>query len=180
MAVCNMYFFYFQGSTAISSADLFGHSSDNSGLDITTSDLINRLSFQVCLADLWFLCAIVNKYVLISVFILYKFCNLTHVWSTDKRNIFLLYSEKSMSTFFVVCISTISIWVACSFLSLIFGLLTFQAQQDISSLKNIAGETGKKLSSLASTLITDFQDRILWFYYAICSNLLQYQPISLF
>ncbi|KAA8522052.1 hypothetical protein F0562_012634 [Nyssa sinensis] len=39
--------------------------------------------------------------------------------------------------------------------------LSFQAQQDISSLKNIAGETGKKLSSLASTLITDFQDRVL-------------------
>ncbi|PON48046.1 Arf GTPase activating protein [Parasponia andersonii] len=69
------------GSSAISSADLFGNSTDNSALDITTSDLINRLSFQ--------------------------------------------------------------------------------AQQDISSLKNIAGETGKKLSSLASTLITDFQDRIL-------------------
>ncbi|XP_028802895.1 probable ADP-ribosylation factor GTPase-activating protein AGD8 [Neltuma alba] len=39
--------------------------------------------------------------------------------------------------------------------------LSFQAQQDISSIKNIAGETGKKLSSLASTLITDLQDRIL-------------------
>ncbi|XP_027361024.1 probable ADP-ribosylation factor GTPase-activating protein AGD8 [Abrus precatorius] len=38
--------------------------------------------------------------------------------------------------------------------------LSFQPQ-DISSLKNIAGETGKKLSSLASTLITDLQDRIL-------------------
>ncbi|XP_062073617.1 probable ADP-ribosylation factor GTPase-activating protein AGD8 [Humulus lupulus] len=71
----------FSGSSAISSADLFGNGSDNSALDITTSDLINRISFQ--------------------------------------------------------------------------------AQQDISSLKNIAGETGKKLSSLASTLITDFQDRIL-------------------
>ncbi|KAK6934983.1 Arf GTPase activating protein [Dillenia turbinata] len=40
-------------------------------------------------------------------------------------------------------------------------LQKFSAQQDISSLKNIAGETGKKLSSLANTLITDFQDRIL-------------------
>ncbi|GKV10692.1 hypothetical protein SLEP1_g22020 [Rubroshorea leprosula] len=39
--------------------------------------------------------------------------------------------------------------------------LSFQAQQDISSLKNIAGETGKKLSSLASSLLTDLQDRIL-------------------
>ncbi|CAK7356138.1 unnamed protein product [Dovyalis caffra] len=38
---------------------------------------------------------------------------------------------------------------------------SFQAQQDISSLKNIAGETGKKLSSFASTFITDLQDRIL-------------------
>lgn len=39
--------------------------------------------------------------------------------------------------------------------------LSFQAQQDISSLKNIAGETGKKLGSLASSLMTDLQDRIL-------------------
>ncbi|GMH22596.1 hypothetical protein Nepgr_024439 [Nepenthes gracilis] len=39
--------------------------------------------------------------------------------------------------------------------------LSYQAQQDLSSLRNIAGETGKKLGSLASTLITDLQDRIL-------------------
>lgn len=39
--------------------------------------------------------------------------------------------------------------------------ISFQAQQDISSLKNIAGETGKRLSSLASNLMTDLQDRIL-------------------
>ncbi|KAJ8650507.1 hypothetical protein MRB53_003530 [Persea americana] len=39
--------------------------------------------------------------------------------------------------------------------------ISFQASQDISSIKNIAGETGKKLTSLASSLMTDFQDRIL-------------------
>lgn len=39
--------------------------------------------------------------------------------------------------------------------------LSFQAQQDISSLKNIAGETGKKLGSIASSLMSDLQDRIL-------------------
>lgn len=39
--------------------------------------------------------------------------------------------------------------------------LSFQAQQDLSSLQKIAGETGKKLGSLASTFLTDFQDRIL-------------------
>ncbi|KAG6428414.1 hypothetical protein SASPL_112665 [Salvia splendens] len=39
--------------------------------------------------------------------------------------------------------------------------LSFQAQQDISSLKNIAAESGKKISSLASSLLTDLQDRIL-------------------
>ncbi|KAL2525271.1 putative ADP-ribosylation factor GTPase-activating protein AGD9 [Abeliophyllum distichum] len=39
--------------------------------------------------------------------------------------------------------------------------LSFQAQQDMSSLKNIAGETGKKIGSLASILLTDLQDRIL-------------------
>ncbi|CAH9087645.1 unnamed protein product [Cuscuta europaea] len=71
----------FSGSSSISSADLFGHDDDRLPIDITASDLINRLSFQ--------------------------------------------------------------------------------AQQDISSLKNIAGETGKKLSSLASNLISDLQDRIL-------------------
>lgn len=43
----NMLSFHVQGSTAISSADLFGHSSDDSALDLTASDLINRLSFQV-------------------------------------------------------------------------------------------------------------------------------------
>ncbi|CAL0330838.1 unnamed protein product [Lupinus luteus] len=71
----------FSGSAAISSADLFGDSRNNSSIDITASDLLNRLSFQ--------------------------------------------------------------------------------AQQDISSLKGIAGETGKKLSSLASSFMTDLQDRIL-------------------
>ncbi|KAI7740627.1 hypothetical protein M8C21_009397 [Ambrosia artemisiifolia] len=71
----------FKGSAAISSADLFGHDSDNSNLDLSASDLINRISFQ--------------------------------------------------------------------------------AQQDMSSLKNIAGETGKKLSSIASSLMNDFQDRVL-------------------
>ncbi|KAG5523859.1 hypothetical protein RHGRI_030753 [Rhododendron griersonianum] len=69
------------GSTAISSADLFGSSADDSSLDVAATDLINRLSFQ--------------------------------------------------------------------------------AQQDISSLQKIAGDTGKKLSSLASNFLTDFQDRIL-------------------
>nr|XP_029123423.1 probable ADP-ribosylation factor GTPase-activating protein AGD8 isoform X2 [Elaeis guineensis] len=39
--------------------------------------------------------------------------------------------------------------------------ISFQASQDISSLKNIAGETGKKLTSIASSLLNDIQDRIL-------------------
>ncbi|XP_060207599.1 probable ADP-ribosylation factor GTPase-activating protein AGD9 [Lycium barbarum] len=39
--------------------------------------------------------------------------------------------------------------------------LSFQAQQDMSSIKNIAGETGKRLTSLASNLMSDLQDRIL-------------------
>ncbi|MCL7040551.1 hypothetical protein MKW94_027648 [Papaver nudicaule] len=71
----------FSSSTAISSADLFGHDMDDPRLDLTATELINRLSFQ--------------------------------------------------------------------------------ASQDISSLKNMAGETGKKLSSFASNFITDLQDRIL-------------------
>nr|KJB21080.1 hypothetical protein B456_003G182200 [Gossypium raimondii] len=40
----------FSGSTAISSADLFGHSADGS-IDVAASDLINRLSFQVCFVN---------------------------------------------------------------------------------------------------------------------------------
>ncbi|KAI3940490.1 hypothetical protein MKW98_024897 [Papaver atlanticum] len=71
----------FSSSTAISSADLFGHDMDDPRLDLTATELINRLSFQ--------------------------------------------------------------------------------ASQDISSLKNMAGETGKKLSSFASNLIADLQDRII-------------------
>ncbi|KAL0446368.1 UNVERIFIED_CONTAM: putative ADP-ribosylation factor GTPase-activating protein AGD8 [Sesamum latifolium] len=43
----------------------------------------------------------------------------------------------------------------------IINRLSFQAQQDISSLKNIAGETGKKIGSLASTILSDLQDRML-------------------
>ncbi|XP_020572204.1 probable ADP-ribosylation factor GTPase-activating protein AGD8 [Phalaenopsis equestris] len=39
--------------------------------------------------------------------------------------------------------------------------LSFQASQDISSLKNMAGETSKKLTSLASSLMNDLQERIL-------------------
>ncbi|KAL1200652.1 putative ADP-ribosylation factor GTPase-activating protein AGD8 [Cardamine amara subsp. amara] len=71
----------FSGSTSISSADFYGHDQDDSNIDITASDLINRLSFQ--------------------------------------------------------------------------------AQQDISSLVNIAGETKKKLGTLASGIFSDIQDRML-------------------
>ncbi|KAL6906335.1 hypothetical protein ACP4OV_003936 [Aristida adscensionis] len=71
----------FSGSSSISSADLFGHQPVHSNVDLSASDLINRLSFQ--------------------------------------------------------------------------------ATQDLSSLKNMAGETGKKLTSMASNIITDLQDRIL-------------------
>ncbi|KAG2261840.1 hypothetical protein Bca52824_068919 [Brassica carinata] len=71
----------FSGSAAISSADLFGHGQDDSNIDITASDLINRISFQ--------------------------------------------------------------------------------AQQDVSSLVNIAEETSKKLGSLASGIFSDLQDRML-------------------
>ena len=36
-----------QGSSAISSADLFGHPANNPSVDLSASDLINRISFQV-------------------------------------------------------------------------------------------------------------------------------------
>ncbi|VVB12662.1 unnamed protein product [Arabis nemorensis] len=71
----------FSGSASISSADFFGHDQDDSNIDITASDLINRLSFQ--------------------------------------------------------------------------------AQQDLSSIVNIAGETKKKLGTLASGIFSDLQDRML-------------------
>jgi ADP-ribosylation factor GTPase-activating protein 2/3 len=70
----------FSGSSSISSADLFGRDANDSDLDVSAADLINRISFQ--------------------------------------------------------------------------------ASQDLSSLKNMAGETGKKLTSIASNFITDL-DRIL-------------------
>eukprot|EP00250_Pteridium_aquilinum_P010165 c19189_g1_i1 orf=154-1413(+) len=38
--------------------------------------------------------------------------------------------------------------------------LSFQASQDMSSLKSLAGQTGRKLSTLATNLISDLQDRI--------------------
>lgn len=103
----NLFFISFsQDSSSISSADLFGHSSDRGAIDITASDLINRLSFQV--------------HILLCVFYSVLF-----MWKFRKFDIFV------------------------------------QAQQDISSLKNIAGETGKKLGSIASSLMSDLQDRIL-------------------
>ncbi|XP_020094754.1 probable ADP-ribosylation factor GTPase-activating protein AGD8 isoform X2 [Ananas comosus] len=70
-----------QGSTSISSADLFGHNEDDTRLDAAAANLINRISFK--------------------------------------------------------------------------------ASQDLSLLKDIAEETGKKLTSLASNLFNDLQGRIL-------------------
>ncbi|VVB08182.1 unnamed protein product [Arabis nemorensis] len=71
----------FSGSAAISSSDLFGRGQDDSNIDITASDIINRLSFQ--------------------------------------------------------------------------------AQQDISTLADFAEETKKKLGTLASGIFSDLQDRML-------------------
>ncbi|KAM0876347.1 hypothetical protein ACQ4PT_036204 [Festuca glaucescens] len=39
--------------------------------------------------------------------------------------------------------------------------ISFQATQDLTSLKSMAGETGKKLTSMASNIMSDLQDRIL-------------------
>ena len=94
-----------QGSASISSADFFGHDQDDSNDDITASDLINRLSFQV-------------KYLHIPKSLLSLNSN-----ATDD------------------CL--------------------YQAQQDISSIVNIAGETKKKLGTLASGIFSDLQDRML-------------------
>lgn len=97
-------------------------------LDLTASDLINRLSFQVHLPD---------RRLLFSFF------------CSPFRN------ESSFAFEFNQSFDKLN----CVFDPRVFSV--FQAQQDISSIKNIAGETGKKLSSLASTLMTDLQDRIL-------------------
>ncbi|CAH2046169.1 unnamed protein product [Thlaspi arvense] len=69
------------GSAAISSSDLFGHGQDDSNIDITASDLMNRISFQ--------------------------------------------------------------------------------AEQDMSSLVNIAEETTKRIGNMASSIFSDLQDRML-------------------
>lgn len=72
------------------------------------------------------------------------------------------YQKKILSFFLLLSITiryhfyTVPIRVTAS--AFVFSL---QAQQDISSLQKIAGDTGKKLSSLASNFLTDFQDRIL-------------------
>ena len=60
------------------------------------------------------------------------------------------------------CVIKLSFRIIVNFITGDVGLIfefIYQAQQDISSLKNIAGQTGKKLSSLASSFMTDFQDR---------------------
>lgn len=53
--------FFSQSSTAISSADLFGHDMDDSRLDVTASDLINRISFQVCVGPFSFYVYVLTK-----------------------------------------------------------------------------------------------------------------------
>lgn len=39
-------------------------------------------------------------------------------------------------------------------------VMVIQASQDISALKNMAGETATKFSSIASSFLSDLQDRI--------------------
>jgi len=48
--------------------------------------------------------------------------------------------------------------------------MVVQASQDISALKNMAGETATKFSSIASSFLADLQDRIRW-EYALYSSL---------
>lgn len=131
---------FMQGSKAISSADLFGHDVGDSGLDLTAADLINRISFQVPFVGL----------------LLTQVPTLTLYISTKSRNALIFW---------------VSVWcqillqeLFCLFRKLVFtksATLHFQASQDMPSLKDIAGETGKKLTTLASSLINDLQDRIL-------------------
>lgn len=137
-----------QGSTAISSSDLFGDSTDHSSIDLT-SDLINRLSFQVGFATP----------LLFQVHLYYSWPD----WEIYRNVIFCCPSKCSFFplALFLTQLNYRLLHYFCIDAGWLFPIL-FQAQQDISSLKNIAGETGKKLSSLASTLITDLQDRIVW------------------
>ena len=147
---CLSFYCYFQGSNSISSADLFGHDMDNSSVDLT-ADIINRLSFQVGLAT--------------SLHVTYHLHYSQWNWEIRWNSFFPLGSISPSLPLFAIldCCTTFGLTLSGFFLSPSF----LQAQHDISNLKNIAGETGKKLSSLASTLITDLQDRILWYYYVV-------------
>lgn len=76
-------------------------------------------------------------------------------WLCQKWQAIVVYKFRTYATCFRNAREIVS------FSPLLFWLLS-QASQDISSLKNIAGETGKKLTSIASSLMNDLQDRILW------------------
>jgi hypothetical protein len=60
-----------QGSSSISSADLFGKPANNSDLDISAADLINRISFQVA----YFTCSSLSFQHLFSGTVLCNFQN---------------------------------------------------------------------------------------------------------
>ena len=92
----------------------------------------------------------------------------------------LKYSNKlKLNGMLLVSLNFFLLWPSCihqRFSSLVY---PFQAQQDISSLKNIAGETGKKLSSFASTFINDLQDRILWNWRVLCLRISKFATLPI-
>ena len=59
----------------------------------------------------------------------------------------IIYSKVSLSVFYVLQLH-------------IFVFAIQKASQDMSSLKTLAGQTGRKLTTLATNLISDLQDRI--------------------
>lgn len=139
---------------------------DNSSVDLT-ADIINRLSFQVGLAtslhvtyhlhNSW--CNWEIRWNILFEFEYFIFVLLSDMWAFSPW----LYLPPIPLLAILDCCTNFGLTLSGFFLLPPF----LQAQHDISNLKNIAGETGKKLSSLASTLITDLQDRILWYYYVV-------------
>lgn len=79
----------------------------------------------------------------------------------------LLYEDTVNHAFYSPSLSCFDMLSKCLFRlsqkNLLYRLACiFQASQDLSLLKDIAEETGKKLTSLASNLFNDLQGRILW------------------
>eukprot|EP00850_Spirogloea_muscicola_P023112 SM000329S12575 [mRNA] locus=s329:87931:90486:- [translate_table: standard] len=134
----------FSNSASISSADFFERDEGTGGgsLDVTASELVGRLTMQVVAQT-----AVLHLPASLS---LHHFCC---VVCSHSLRWFVFHS--------------MSIFVACftlggdfSFLAAFNRPCILLRDQDMSTLKNLAGQTSRKLSTMASSFIADLQDRI--------------------